>query len=540
MELTVEQVLAMAPFARTRVVAGHSGLGRVIRSVNVMEVPDIADFVRPKELLLTTGFPLRNNPEAMRSLIPTLASHDVAALAIKLNRYVHEIPQEMVEAADRFGLPLLELPPDASFNEYINPLLGEILNRQAVMLKRSEEIHANFTRVLLEGGGFNGLIRALAEFTGCEVALYDSERPILSTRPDTVGALPAVAAIASDSDVAAPAETPLGMLIHTEPVVVGWGVCGYVTLWGQAQELNEIDRLAVQHAATVLGIEFQRQESIRETERRYAAQFLSEFLEGKLENMAEIMRRAETLSLPLHRTDGLMAIHVDGTDMHADSNWRKRLGGHLGTMRRLLATIDGVCRSEEVAHILFEHDGLFVLLVQPGDVSHRGRVLKQLERIGQRISAGVQGAFSHLVPVVGIGRYYGDVARLPESYQEARRAVVVGRKVRRTVVQYDDLGVYRILAATPDNELHLFVHDILGALIAYDREHDADLIHTLTKYLESGRNVKQTAEALYVHYNTVRYRIERIERLLGGSLEDPDRQLALHVGLKAWAIVEAD
>lgn len=540
MELTVQEVLAMTPFARTRVVAGHSGLGRVIRSVNVMEVPDIADFVRPKELLLTTGFPLRNNPEAMRTLIPTLVSHDVAALAIKLNRYVHEIPQEMAEAADHFGLPLLELPPEASFNEYINPLLGEILNRQAVMLKRSEEIHANFIHVLLDGGGFSGLTRALAEFAGCEVALYDSERPLLTTRPDTVGTLPGVDSLVMRSDSEPPLESGLGRLLHAEPVVVGWGVCGYVTLWGLDRKMNEVDRLAVQHAATVLGIEFQRLESIRETEQRYTAQFLSEFMEGKLENLAEVMSRAKTLSLPLHLTDGLMVISAEGVQLEADPNWRKRLGGHLGTMRRLQATIEGVCRSEEVAHILFEHDGFFVLLVELSGVSNSARALKRMEHMGQRVFNALQTAFPQLSPVVGIGRHYEDVGRLPESYVEAKRAAVVGRKIRQTVVHYDDLGVYRLLAATRDNELHLFVQDVLGPLIDYDREHDANLVHTLTKYLECGRNVKQTAEALYVHYNTVRYRIERIEELLGGALDDSDRQLALHVGLKAWAIMDAE
>lgn len=537
-ELTVKQALSLAPFARTRVVAGHSGLDRVIRSVNVMEVPDIADFVRPKELLLTTGFPLRDNPDALCSLIPILVAHDVAALAIKLNRYVHEIPAEMMAAADASGIPILELPPDASFNEYMNPLLGEILNRQAVMLRRSQEVHATFTRVLLEGGGFTEICRALADFTGREVALYDRERPIAVTTPHPLGVLPRVQQVSRWHEEALEV-LGLGHLLHAEPVLVGWGVCGQVVLWGE-RSLNEIDRLAVQHATTVLGLEFQRQESIRETERRYTNEFLTEFLQGRLGSLSEVKRRAETLSLPLEATDAHMTIYVGGADLPVEPGWRKRLGGHIGVMRRLYGIIDTICRSEEVTYIIFEQEGDLQLLLQPADRANRPKVYKQLDRIARRLVGAVQEALPELKLVIGIGRYYGDLMRLPESYLESRRAVSVGRKTGETVIHYDKLGVYRLLVTSSQAELDLFVQDLLGPLLEYDREHTAELIRTLESYLDHGRSVKLTAEALFVHYNTVRYRIDRIEQLLGRSLEDPEYQLSLHVGLKACSMLRSD
>lgn len=538
-ELTVAQALELAPFARTRVVAGKSGLGRVIRSVNVMEVPDIGDFIKPKELLLTTGFPLRDTPDAWRNLVPTLVAHDVAAVAIKLNRYVHEIPPEMIAAADAAGLPVLELPPDASFNQYINPLLGEILNRQAVMLRRSEEIHDSFTRVLLSGGGFGGLVRALAEFTGHRAALYDRDRPVTASPGVDVEALPAVTAVSSLSgaDQPAAAVPGLGPLLHAESVVVGWGISGYVTLWGQGV-LNEIDRLAVQHAATILGLEFQRQESIRETEQRYTGQFLAEFLEHRLTSVPEVLRRAEVMGLPLQVTDAHMAVSIPEADMQAEPGWRSRLGGQVGLMRRLFSLVDGVCRSEQVTRILFEHNGAFQLLLQPADAADAAKVRSQLERLGKRILSAVHEAFPQVLPVIGIGRYYGGLEGLPLSYAESQRAVAVGRRTRTAITHYGDLGVYRLLAATNPGELELYVQDLLGPLIDYDRNQGADLLPTLSRYLETGRNARLTAERLFVHYNTVRYRIERIEQILDASLEDPDLQLALHVGIKARSMTE--
>lgn len=544
MELTVEAALKLAPFDRTRVLAGRSGLGNVIRSVNVMEVPDIDDFLRPKELLLTTFFPLRNNPDAMRRLIPTLVAHDVAAIAIKLNRYVHEIPDEVIETADRLGLPILELPPDAALSDYINPLLSEMLNRQAVMLKRSEEIHTNFTRVLLGGGGVRGLAQATAEFTGYAVALYDRDQPLASTANTPLKHHPSVDWLhnqaQSQTEAGGVAYTPhlpgVGPLLAVEPALVGWGTAGYVTLWGEGG-LDEIDRLAVQHAAMVLGLELQRQESVKEIEQRHTAQLLSEFLEVGRSDPSEVLRRATAIGLPLQRTDGLLTIYVDGANIQAEPGWRARLGGHLQTMRQLYATIVGVCRAERLVHILFEHDGCYQLLVEPSDRTNIEKVTRQLKTLAERIAEAIKEAFPRLDPVIGIGRYYGDLFRLIDSFQEARRALAVGKKFRMPVIHYDDLGIFRLLVATDDMELWRFVTDALNPLITYDQESNSEMVSTLAKYLETGRNVKQTAQELHVHYNTVRYRIERIEQLLGYGLDDPERSLVLHVGVKAWALM---
>lgn len=69
----------------------------------------------------------------------------------------------MIDAANEYSFPLIELPLDVSFNDILHPLLSEILNRQAYLLKRSEETHKRFTAVALAGGGFSEIAITLAE-----------------------------------------------------------------------------------------------------------------------------------------------------------------------------------------------------------------------------------------------------------------------------------------------------------------------------------------------------------------------------------------
>src|SRR5690348_5827978 len=86
--LRVHEVLGATTLAGARVLAGASGLDRIVQRLNVMEVPDILPWVKPHELLLTTGYPLRHDPAALVDLVAELDARGLAAIAIKLHRYI--------------------------------------------------------------------------------------------------------------------------------------------------------------------------------------------------------------------------------------------------------------------------------------------------------------------------------------------------------------------------------------------------------------------------------------------------------------------
>ncbi|WP_344841734.1 PucR family transcriptional regulator ligand-binding domain-containing protein [Nonomuraea dietziae] len=129
--VSVGEVLGVSTLAEARLIAGRSGLDRIVQRLNVMEVPDILAWVKPHELLLTTGYPLRNTPQSLDRLVADLDERGLAALAIKLGRYVDELPDEMVAQADRLGFPLILLPNNVGFDDILNQVLTDILNRQA-------------------------------------------------------------------------------------------------------------------------------------------------------------------------------------------------------------------------------------------------------------------------------------------------------------------------------------------------------------------------------------------------------------------------
>ena len=84
--IRLADVVRLPILRHAQVVGGALGLDHLVRSVNVMEVPDIIEWVKPDELLLTTAYPLRDDPEALAALIPRLAEKGLAGMAHKPTR----------------------------------------------------------------------------------------------------------------------------------------------------------------------------------------------------------------------------------------------------------------------------------------------------------------------------------------------------------------------------------------------------------------------------------------------------------------------
>ncbi|MEW2358837.1 helix-turn-helix domain-containing protein, partial [Spirillospora sp. NPDC029432] len=134
----------------------------------------------------------------------------------------------------------------------------------------------------------------------------------------------------------------------------------------------------------------------------------------------------------------------------------------------------------------------------------------------------------------GVSRTVDTPAGLPEAYEQAVKAVRVGRQLHGAGARahFDQLGVYRLLSLVSDPaELHAFVRETLGELAGDDEPELVDLRRTLQVLLETNLNVAETARRLHFHYNTLRYRIGKLERMLGPFTEDAHLRLNLTLAL---------
>ena len=171
---------------------------------------------------------------------------------------------------------------------------------------------------------------------------------------------------------------------------------------------------------------------------------------------------------------------------------------------------------------------------------------KEMEEIEEVIQQSILYRKKDTDFQIGIGKSVEGYQRLKESYHEARRAIkyidiirlVTGDK-NKSVVHYSNLGFFQIFGKIDDmTELERCIPETLKKLYLYDDEHKGDLITTLQMYLRNNQSIKKTAGAMFVHYRTISYRLEKIKQISGINFDNANEVLAVSNGLIIYKMLK--
>ncbi len=501
--VTVREILTLAVWQGTYVLAGGSGLGRRVTGVNVMEVPDIEAFVREGEILLTTAYPVRERPERLVELVPELAARGLAALAIKPLRYLTELPERLVAEADRLDFPVLVVPACISFSDVIGAVLAVVLAEYGAEPGRAEAIRERLTGVALAGGGLEEIARTLAGALSRDLSIFDEEGVVLG-----VGLADAPAAAAGPP----PAQNPSpGAQPWPFPITVGGAVRGCIAVGGRGEPTLGQRRL-IRQACFAAGMHIAQALASLELDRRLRVLFLEELVTGPSIDEPWLRQRSRLF----------------GWDLTGDHTVvLARCGVELGD-GALLAAAHRILPRGTLAW----SRGHEVVAVTPTGADTWGCGKNQGRRAAP--DQAWHDALHELTgqPVtVSTGCVATTPAQIAASHTAARHALQIADATGRSVVRHDDLVLERLLLAVPSSDLRQFVDHELGPLLDHDRDTDGDLCRTLEAYLGVG-NAAEAARRLFIHYNTMKHRLGRIVALTDADLHDPGTRLALAMALE--------
>ena len=168
-----------------------------------------------------------------------------------------------------------------------------------------------------------------------------------------------------------------------------------------------------------------------------------------------------------------------------------------------------------------------------------GMPLNQAQRathsLAEKICASVPETLNELSISIAIGNFYDEVVNLHHSFREATAALVVSQHLgdQQTIIWYEDVALYVLLKRFSDqSQVNRWREQTLGQLIAYDQNNDTELVKTLEAYFDANQVSQQAARNLFVHPKTLKYRLRRIEEILGIDPFEGDRQLAFYLAAK--------
>ncbi len=537
----VRDLLKAPAFSGVRVVAGMTGLDNIVSRANIMEVPDILDWVKPEELLLTTGYPLREVPDGMAKLVGALADAKVAALGVKLHRYLAELPTDMLGEADRHSLPVLLLPDGVAFDDLLDATLSEVLHHRSTMLEQTETVYRALVSIVLEGGGLGELVNALHGFVGGRVFASTTDGRVLAAsgsdplQLSDVQLLPDVWAESGRfrSERFAPGVHRVGSVtMAVAAVLAGSSDHGRLVVIRTDGSPSAADLHILERAATVAALAVTKSLAVNAVEAKYRGDFVRDVLMDRAGPSAQVTTHFASLGWGVARP---LVVVVAGLDPQDDDD--SALDDFRTAQERFSnAWISVVTRYDKTTPVVgFAQE--VVVLVPADDTAKAGGVRDVVDGLVRAVSGdggGGRRSFS-----TGVSRVVSDPSAVAKGYEQARRAVQVGRQLHGTsaVAHFDDLGAFRLLSLIEDSsELRTFVSEVLGELADEDDPEAADMRATLRVLLDTNFNVAETSRRLHFHYNTLRYRITKLERIVGPFVSDPDLQLDLALALRVIQI----
>lgn len=551
--VTVRELAELPSFAGAQLVAGAGGTAKQVSRVNVIEVPDILPWVKPDELLLTTGFPLRELPAAgLAEFVAELAASGVAALAVKSGRYLAELPLPMLAAAERLDFPLFWLPPEVAFDDVMSEIIAALIDRQSHALDLADRLHRALSTIVLEGGDLPQLADEIAGLVEAAVLICTADGRVQTV----AGADADVAALRALDlfDASGRFRTELlvagvqpvpdggpGRLVCTA-IVAGGTDHGRIVAYRCDRDLGPITVHALERAATVAALAITKQLAVAAVESKFRGDFLRDALTGVAGSPEQVAEHCAGLGWDVRRPLVVVVAQLDEVALPPTAATGERVAGKARfpllapqaslvgrtPIDRLAAGWAQVLRNRDRAAPVVGF-GTEVVALVPATPDTAAAVVADLITAVAGDRGGGRRPFS-----TGVSRVIESVADLPTAYDQARKAVAVGRRTRgpSSVAHFDTLGVHRLLSLVSDpDELRGFAADILGRLVCDDAD-ATDLRHTLQTLLDTNCNVAETARTLHFHYNTLRYRIGKLESIVGPFTSDPDLRLDVALALR--------
>ncbi|MET8287327.1 MULTISPECIES: PucR family transcriptional regulator [Streptomyces] len=529
--------------------AGEDRLDVPVRWAHVSELADPVPYMEGGELLLITALTLdAEDPDAMRRYVKRLAGAGVVGLGFAVGVNYEETPKALVDAAEEEGLPLLEVPRRTPFLAISKAVSAAIAADQYRAVTAGFAAQRELTKQALSDGP-QGLLAALAGQVDGWAALYDASGAVVAAAPEWAGRragrlTPDVERL---RERPAPASSVVGGEDRVELHSLGTGRRPRAALAvGTAAALGTAERYAVHSAIALLTLTTERSRPLHAAEQRIGAAVLRMLLAGQPEHArtvagdlyGELLDAPFRLILAESASASAARAHADGHARVAAAKPSKAQvavpdtnGDPLGGLAEIVES--AAARSGESVLVVPDGERLVVLAVDGGAaVAACGEYALALD--AARTGAREQPAAEEDELVVGLSAPAGPIAAAG-AYKQAEQALSVARRRGRSLVEHEELAAGSVLPLLADDAVRAFADGLLRPLYEHDATGRGDLVASLRAWLSRHGQWDAAAADLGVHRHTLRYRMRRVEEILGRSLDDPDVRMELWLALKTTA-----
>ncbi|WP_141604448.1 PucR family transcriptional regulator [Terrilactibacillus laevilacticus] len=506
--ITVKNLLNNRPhlFATNPVLSGENGLHRHVKNINVMEVPDVFDWVLKGDLLLTTVYSIRDNPREQELLIPRLRERNIAALGIKTKRYIKKIPQVMLDLSNQLDVPIIELASNISYSQMISEMLEETMSFNTRALVSIQEKIQRITNTISFGGDLLSFLYTVSHALEQDVIFISAKNNSISTNQKAIKItlesiqmnLPLMSAYKmNDATIYYGDGHPFEQSTHIIKIPGKSDSLGYLATWGHESKFTMNVCTILQHTALLLSLQLESDNFIQSTKENQQNQFLYKWFLDEEWDKKDILYEASKLNMTLH--NNYIMYFVSQSQLITETN-------------------QIILRTQLIQKgILTLFLGKDIAILIPYDYYK-----KNSKSFFIQLSSLLKNRLKHSNILYGVSTMK-EIEEVNVAFIEAKDAVRMGSLLGTSndIYYYDQLCYYRLLESlSKQDQIKNSLVELIDPLIKYDYKHKSKLIETLFHYFKTNCSIKDTANSLFCHYNSIVYRLDRIQQLLKMDLNN--------------------
>ncbi|MCF6138477.1 PucR family transcriptional regulator [Pseudalkalibacillus berkeleyi] len=512
--LSVKDILNRDHFEKTKVIAGLEGLTRQVKWVHVVEVPNIKKLLNGNELILSTGVVWKENHKLLEDFLQQLIDCGAAGLCIEIGTYTSNIPDSVIQLANHNRFPIILFMQEVQFVNITQDIHAVLINQHYQTIQDLEQYSLKLNQKLLTIENSNEMLKLMHDYTGLQIIMKTNDEKDLfvpEMNSDTKR---------SDPYKLFPNDSPF---VAKRPVIVMEKHFGELFILSTEREINEFDLLILDRTTTALAQLFLRELYVEEKRRTEKHEWITRWVDGEYGEQEALVNLAYY--------EGKMRVYggtvaICKLPLEISSSDRTYLN----------LFIRSIFEQQGFHLITTERHGytVYILLNLRGDGAWKHRLSTGMEKV---LNTEFLKKHASQIDRIAVGQYTEALSKIGLSYQTASEALKLQKKKQseRLCTYYEDLHMYRVISLfKTQNEFQEMITEYLQPVIDYDEKYNGKLLQTLRTYLSCNGSKKETAKQLYVVRQTLYYRIEKLEKLLGEDfMSNAEKRLAIELMLFA-------
>lgn len=528
---TLEEILTVPQFEGLKLINHKGDLSSEVTTLDITENDDIKNFTSAHTFILTTGVLFQESQEGLKQLIKDLHDIRTAGLGIKISRFLHQIDQDVIDYANSLEFPLIEIPENWNLGDITHHISAYVSDSETGKLNYALNIQQELNQLIMKGFSVSTMIERMSKLLGVPIILFDPfKKPEAQShhyQQNKALADEHIAYFQNHHQEAERYEKDKQTFESENHVIFKVLSYTYFPYYLMVSEVNKLSYpfslLTIEQVVSVLGFAIYKNIKIDEAAQNDINRFFESLVNNQGDQTLSIKKHSELLKqYYIYRSDYYQIIigDLDAQDTLQNSHYlneRHQLTYYW--LKNEFALLDPAIS----VYKLLSSNRFAILLQNKND-----HYMEDLKYIQQKYNNYFDGNLSF-----GIGNEVIEFTQLASSFFEANEAYEssVQEGQRSFITFYQSKNINELLQMIPQEKLLPFTKHILGKLYQPKTKKDSELKQTLKVYMDNQCDITKTAEKIYIHRNTVKYRINKCSNIIGSEIEDPMNSLNIRIAL---------